>query len=151
MKAKTYKITFMADLTEDDVRAMKKCFFDAMNESMDIHELWELKLEEVDFSNGEEADFERRSKSAVEKLMPECITHISQVKKLFEACVCKNDVDYVIERLPNMFGRFTVEYGTEDEGFVVTNTYFDDQLDEEYEEDYEFDYPDNWEDDHEEE
>lgn len=46
-ETKTYKLTFMAELTEDDVRAMKKCFYDAMNESMDISEVWGLKLEEV--------------------------------------------------------------------------------------------------------
>lgn len=44
---KTYKITFEAELTEDDVRAMNKCFYDAMNESMNISEVWGLKLEEL--------------------------------------------------------------------------------------------------------
>ena len=44
----TYKITFEANLTEDDVRAMQKCFYDAMNESMNICDLWGLKLEKVE-------------------------------------------------------------------------------------------------------
>ena len=44
----TYKITFEAELSEDDVRAMNKCFYDAMNESMGIEELWGLKLEKVE-------------------------------------------------------------------------------------------------------
>lgn len=43
----TYKITFEANLNEDDVRAMNKCFYDAMNESMGIEEVWGLKLEKV--------------------------------------------------------------------------------------------------------
>ena len=47
MEKKTYRITFMADLTEDDVRAMKKCFYDAMLESMEISPVWNLKLEEI--------------------------------------------------------------------------------------------------------
>ena len=47
MEKKTYQITFKADLTEDDVRAMNKCFYDAMNEAMSISEIWGLKLEEV--------------------------------------------------------------------------------------------------------
>jgi hypothetical protein len=47
MEKKTYRVTFMADLTEDDVRAMKKCFYDAMLESMEISPVWNLKLEEI--------------------------------------------------------------------------------------------------------
>ena len=47
MEKKTYRITFMADLTEDDVRAMKKCFYDAMLESMEISPVWNLKLDEI--------------------------------------------------------------------------------------------------------
>ena len=42
-----YKITFNAELSEHDVRAMNKCFYDAMNEAMSIYEVWGLKLEEV--------------------------------------------------------------------------------------------------------
>ena len=44
----TYKITFNAELSEDDVRAMNKCFYDAMNEAMGIMEVWGLKLEKVE-------------------------------------------------------------------------------------------------------
>lgn len=43
----SYKITFNAELSESDVRAMNKCFYDAMNEAMGIHEIWGLKLEEL--------------------------------------------------------------------------------------------------------
>lgn len=43
---KIYKITFMAELTEDDLKAMQSCFYDAMNESMEIEEVWGLKIEE---------------------------------------------------------------------------------------------------------
>lgn len=51
MEKKTYQITFMADLNEDDVRAMKKCFYDAMLESMQISPVWNLKLEEINFNS----------------------------------------------------------------------------------------------------
>lgn len=44
----TYKITFNAELSEDDLRAMNKCFYDAMNESMGIEAVWGLKLEKVE-------------------------------------------------------------------------------------------------------
>jgi hypothetical protein len=43
---KTYKITFRAELSEEDVRAMNKYFFDTMNESMQIAPVWGLELEE---------------------------------------------------------------------------------------------------------
>ncbi len=44
MEKKVYKITFMAELTEDDVRAMQGCFYQAMNESMDIACVYGLEL-----------------------------------------------------------------------------------------------------------
>lgn len=44
----TYKITFNAELSEADLRAMNKCFYDAMNEAMGIEEVWGLKLEKVE-------------------------------------------------------------------------------------------------------
>ena len=31
-----YTITFAAKLDQDDIKAMNKCFYDAMNESMEI-------------------------------------------------------------------------------------------------------------------
>lgn len=45
-------ITFSAKLDEDDVRAMKSCFYDAMNEAMVIKECADLKIkEEKDYEN----------------------------------------------------------------------------------------------------
>jgi hypothetical protein len=46
-EAKWYRISFSAKLTPDDLRAMKKCFFDAMNESMEIYDLENLVIEEA--------------------------------------------------------------------------------------------------------
>lgn len=46
-EAKWYRISFSAKLTPDDLRAMKKCFFDAMNESMEIYDLANLEIEEA--------------------------------------------------------------------------------------------------------
>lgn len=45
-QTKTYKITFYAELNEDDLRAMQSCFYQAMNESMEIEEVWGLEIEE---------------------------------------------------------------------------------------------------------
>ena len=42
---RVYKITFYAELNEDDVNAMQSCFYQAMNESMDIYGLYGLNLE----------------------------------------------------------------------------------------------------------
>lgn len=39
-----YTITFSAKMTEDDVRAMKKCFYDAMEEAMQISPCADLKI-----------------------------------------------------------------------------------------------------------
>ena len=44
---RVYKITFYAELNEDDVRAMNDCFYQAMNESMDIYGLYGLELEDT--------------------------------------------------------------------------------------------------------
>lgn len=44
---KWYRISFSAKLSPDDIRAMKKYFFDTMNESMEIYDLAELKIEEA--------------------------------------------------------------------------------------------------------
>lgn len=46
-ESKWYRISFSAKLSADDLRAMKKCFFDAMNESMEIYDLANLEIEEA--------------------------------------------------------------------------------------------------------
>jgi hypothetical protein len=46
-ESKWYHISFSAKLSPDDLRAMKKCFFDAMNESMEIYDLENLVIEEA--------------------------------------------------------------------------------------------------------
>ena len=44
---KTYKVTFKAELTQEDVRAMNKCFFDCINEGMGIYNLFDFEMEEI--------------------------------------------------------------------------------------------------------
>ena len=46
-ESKWYRISFSAKLTPTDLRAMNKCFFDAMNESMEIYDLANLVIEEA--------------------------------------------------------------------------------------------------------
>lgn len=45
-EAKWYRISFSAKLTPDDLRAIEKYFFDAMNESMEIYDLEGLEIKE---------------------------------------------------------------------------------------------------------
>ena len=46
-ESKWYRISFSAKLSADDLRAMKKCFFDAMNEAMEIYDFEGLEIEEA--------------------------------------------------------------------------------------------------------
>ena len=44
MSKKWYTVTFSAEMSEDDVRAMQKCFYDAMEEAMQISPCAGLKI-----------------------------------------------------------------------------------------------------------
>lgn len=148
MEKKTYKITFMADLTEDDVRAMNKCFYDAMNESMGIEQLWELKLEEIKDDPEPNPDCDQITlfdeyKPTLEELLMRPLRHINDVKACFEACESKADVKKVIKMTPSMFGTWELEFDDEYRIFTVINGYEDDEG--YYEEEYCYDYPDTWE------
>lgn len=150
MEKKTYRITFMAALTEDDVRAMKKCFYDAMNESMEIDQVWELQLEEVKDEgepNPEATDLPtwnlKKYEPSFEELLMMPMRHINDVKTCLEACKSKQDVFEVLKLIPNMFGEWCVEFDDEYDTFTVVNTYFDDD-EGELEEEYCFDYPEDW-------
>lgn len=150
MEKKTYRITFMADLTEDDVRAMKKCFYDAMLESMQISPVWNLKLEEIKDEpepNPEATDLPawnfKKYEPSLEELLKLPMRHVNDVKTCLEACKSKEDVMRVLECAPNMFGEWLVEFDDEREIFTIVNTYFDDD-EGEIEEEYCFDYPEDW-------
>lgn len=154
MEKKTYQITFMADLNEDDVRAMKKCFYDAMLESMQISPVWNLKLEEVNLNScdtnpedTEDEDVEESSPEAppslLEKLLSKPMLCLRDAERCFEVCKSKNDVRKVLAMIPNGFGDFVVEFNDEYKEFFVTNTYFDDDAGE-LEEEYCYEYPEDW-------
>ena len=55
MSKKWYTITFSAKMSEDDVSAMKKCFYDAMEEAMQISSCAALDIELED-DQDEDAD-----------------------------------------------------------------------------------------------
>lgn len=136
----TYQITFKADLSEDDVRAMKKCFYDAMLESMEISPVWDLKLEPAEDPDLPEPE---EYQPTLEERFKQPMTHINDIKACFELCKSRADVETVISKIPAGFGTFVPNFW--DTLFSITNIYFDGQLNEEYEEDWDFDYPDDWE------
>lgn len=145
MEKKTYQITFKADLTEDDVRAMKKCFYDAMLESMQISPVWNLKLEPAEDPDAE--DFKPEFKEYIpdlEDLLKLPMRHINDIKRCLEACKSKQDVLEVLEFAPNMFGEWLVEFDDEYKIFTIINTYYDDD-EGELEEEYYYNYPEDWE------
>lgn len=45
MEKKWYKVTFYACMTEEDIKAMKGCFYEAMNEAMAIDNCSGLDIE----------------------------------------------------------------------------------------------------------
>lgn len=51
MEKKWYKVTFYASMTEEDVKAMKGCFYETMDEAMAIDNCSGLDIELDDEEN----------------------------------------------------------------------------------------------------
>lgn len=113
---KTYKITFMAELTEDDVRAMNKYFYDTMNESMEIDDVWGLELEEDD--SDDTPDIKEAQKYTM---------HWDDVEDGLYACETISEVRAFLDDIPSKFGGWQVDIVGEGEDayYEVTNIYFD--------------------------
>ena len=121
---KVYKITFRAELSEDDVRAMQKYFYDTMNEGMDIHCLWGLELEE------EESEDTTIDKSA--------FTHINDVWEFLDQFNTLEDLENACSEIPSKFGSFEVvnKDSYKDDGhFDICNSFWCDGIN-----GYEYDY-----------
>lgn len=72
------------------------------------------------------------------ELLSKPMTHISDVRACFNYCKTGKDVKKVIDRIPAVFGTFTVEFNDDGETFVITNAY-DEDGEMQYEEaEYEF-------------
>lgn len=108
---KTYTITFKAELSEDDVRAMNKCFFDAMNEAMDIHDIWGLEITEDTFKAEPDNGF----------------YHIHDCVDALMNCETIDDVNNLLDNFPRKFGEWWVDVVGEGEDayYEVTNEWFD--------------------------
>lgn len=131
---KFYKIEFIAELTEDDVRAMNKCFFDAMNESMNIYDLSNFKMTPV----------EGDKPSELEQFLAKPLTHILDVKLAFTLCKSESDVEDTIKALPAGFGTFSVEYDADNGGFTVFNSYYDENTDDYIDDEFWIDFNEGW-------
>ena len=113
---KTYTITFKAELTEDDIKAMNGCFYQAMNESMEIDDVWGLEIEE------DNSDDTFNIKDAQKYTM-----HISDVEDGLYACETISEVRDFLDTIPRKFGEWYVDTVGEGEDayYEVTNEYFD--------------------------
>ena len=108
---KTYQITFKAELSEEDVRAMNKYFFDTMNESMEIDNVWGLELTEV-------------------KDTPKTFTHIGEIEEALMSCTSITEVNKLLDNIPRKFGEWWVDTVDDPDGafYEVTNQWWDDVL-----------------------
>jgi hypothetical protein len=116
---KTYQITFKAELTEDDLNAMQSCFYQAMNESMEIEDVWGLEITE----DGKDADDEIPDIEEAQKYT----MHWEDVVDGLYACKTIDEVNKFLDNIPCKFGEWwvdTVGEG-EDAHYEVTNEWFD--------------------------
>lgn len=110
---KTYQITFKAELTEDDLKAMKGCFYQAINESMEISEVWGLEIKEDEIPDIKEAQ--------------KYTMHWDDVVDGLYACKTIDEVNKFLDNIPRKFGEWwvdTVGEG-EDAHYEVTNEWWD--------------------------
>jgi hypothetical protein len=113
---KTYKITFKAELTEDDLNAMQSCFYQAMNEAMEIEEVWGLEIEE-----DKEEDFIEPNNG---------FYHIHDCVDALKSCDNIAEVRTLIDNFPCKFGDWWVDIDEDTDGnafYVVTNKWWDKQ------------------------
>lgn len=110
---KTYTITFKAELTEDDLNAMQSCFYQAMNESMEIEDVWGLEIEE-----DETPDIEEAQKYTM---------HFDDIEDGLYACETITEVRDFLDTIPRKFGEWWVDIVGEGEDayYEVTNEYYD--------------------------
>lgn len=114
---KTYQITFKAELTEDDLKAMKGCFYQAINESMEISEVWGLEIKEDEIPDIKEAQ--------------KYTMHWDDVVDGLYACKTIDEVNEFLDTIPRKFGEWWVDTVPSGGGYYhyeVTNQWWDDML-----------------------
>lgn len=110
---KVYKITFKAELTEDDLNAMQSCFYQAMNESMEIEEVWGLEVEE-----DKEEDFLGSNNG---------FNHIHDCVDALMSCETIEEVYALFDNFPSKFGEWWVDVVSDGVKpcYEVTNEWWD--------------------------
>jgi hypothetical protein len=78
------------------------------------------------------------NESKLDQLLRKPMKHIRDVEACFEYCTDEDDVNRVLEMIPNMFGTFDVTFDEDGVSFAITNNYDDDGdwVSEEYQYDY---------------
>ncbi len=112
---KTYQITFKAELTEDDIKAMQGCFYQAMNEAMEIEDIWGLEIKE-----DKEDEFRAEPDNG--------FYHIHDCVDALMNCNTIDEVYDLLDRFPRKFGEWwvdTVDDGEDEPYYEVTNEWFD--------------------------
>ena len=110
---KTYTITFKAELTEDDLNAMQSCFYQAMNESMEIDDVWGLEIKEDKAPNIED--------------LHKYTMHWEDVIDGLYACKTIDEVNKFLDTIPCKFGEWWVDVVSDGVRlcYEVTNEWFD--------------------------
>lgn len=120
---KTYKITFYAELTEDDIKAMNGCFYQAMNESMEIDDVWGLEIEEDEDDTSDIKDAQKYT------------MHICEIEDALYDCETIAEVHKLLDNIPRKFGEWYVDIVPDSDSgqfiYEVTNEWYD-TLSEEY-------------------
>lgn len=125
---KTYQITFKAELSEDDVKAMNKYFYDTMNESMQISTIWDLKLTEIKKPD-----------------IPNTFDNIQEIEHALRLCKNITEVNKLLDNIPRKFGEWWVDTVLVDAlgyyCYEVTNQWWDDYAESFYTDSYLLDIP----------
>jgi hypothetical protein len=114
-------ITFKAELTEDDVKAMQGCFYQAMNESMEISEVWGLEIKE-------ETGFDEEPDNNSIEDLHKYTMHIDDVEDGLYACKTISEVRDFLDSIPRKFGEWYVDIVMGLDGkayYEVTNDYYE--------------------------
>ena len=117
MIKKWYEITFNAKMSADDVRAMKKCFYDAMQEAMEIGPCADLNIECIeDFD--EEIDFTLDTEELLEFDMK--TGNIKVDKELFDDFVQDTyvNIHFTDDKRPNRIAQYKM-ISEDDEGIFM--------------------------------
>ena len=76
-----------------------------------------------DYESQEERGYTLLTLNRLDVLLQKPMNHISDVHECFNYCENGNDVEKVINKIPNGFGTFDVEYNEDGETFLIINDY----------------------------